>query len=368
VSDPSSDLNRQWENPGCRVFGSRGFLLPALGTVFLILGLFPSAGRAETITLQLAGDIMLAGSAEPTFLSRGYDHPFIAARGLLQEADLNIANLEGPITDGGALAAGKQYTFRMRPEAAETIRRAGFGLVSLANNHILDYGAEGLSDTLAHLGSQGVGFAGAGMSLAEARRPARITVKGVRIAFLAYSLTWPESFYASEATPGTAFGRMEYLEEDIPAAAREADLVIVSFHWGQELSPDPKPYQVHLAHRSVQLGADLVFGHHPHVLQGIEIYRGVPILYSLGNFAFGSYSANVRDGMIARLILKTGSKPAAGRIEIIPLNVFNPEVDVQPRPLSGESARRVIGDLSERSAPFGTAIVMEGDRGAISLQ
>ncbi len=183
------------------------------------------------------------------------------------------------------------------------MKRAGFNVLSMANNHMLDYGADGLLETIHHLDSLGINHSGAGDSLSSARREAIVTCNGSKIAFLSYSLTFPKEFYADKDRAGTAPGFRPTLEEDISRARASADYVVVSFHWGQELAVMPKKYQVTAARLAVDAGADIVIGHHPHVLQGIEHYKNALIFYSLGNFAFGSLSKSCDRSIIVRITL-----------------------------------------------------------------
>lgn len=308
---------------------------------------------------------MLGGSAIKTFEQQGYDHSFVETASYLLEGDINFANLETPITSGGEEYPNKQFTFRMSPKAVPSLVKVGFNLLSLANNHMMDFGPEGLADTLSILHKHGVHFAGAGRNLHEARTPGIVEVKGQKVALLAYSVTLPVGFYAGPMRPGTAFAYQEHLDADIPRIRKLCDFLIVSFHWGKELATFPEDYQVNLAHKVIDLGADLVLGHHPHVIQGIEVYKGRPVLYSLGNFAFSSYSHKVRNGMMARLTVLGNT---IKEIEIIPLNVYNPDVDVQPKILTGQGAETVILKLAEASLPFGTLIGFEEDRGWVDLQ
>jgi poly-gamma-glutamate capsule biosynthesis protein CapA/YwtB (metallophosphatase superfamily) len=319
---------------------------------------------AEGVLINAVGDIMLGASALKTFEDRGYDYAFDETRSLLREGDINFGNLETPITDDGEASPNKQFTFRMSSKAVESLSRVGFNLFSLANNHIMDFGIRGLSDTLGILNRHGINFSGAGENVLVARAPAIVTIRGKKIGLLAYSMTLPTDFYAGIDRPGTAFAYQEYLRVDIPRVRKQCDFLIVSFHWGKELAPFPEKYQIDIAHEVVDLGADLVLGHHPHVFQGIEIYQDHLIFYSLGNFAFSSYSDKVRYGMMARMTLLKGR---ISQVEIVPLNVYNREVDVQPRILTGVEAEVVIDELTDASWPFGTAIGFEDDRGWIDL-
>ncbi|MGE5599443.1 MAG: CapA family protein, partial [Bacteroidota bacterium] len=211
----------------------------------------------------------------------------------------------------------------------------------------------------------GISHAGAGANLAAARRPAVLDVNGLRLAFLAYSLTYPTEFYAGAARAGTAPGYEQYLRADIPAAKNQADLVIVSFHWSAELLNYPKDYQRRLGRLAIDLGASLVVGHHPHVLQGVEVYRGGVIAYSLGNFAFGSYSTKCRDSAI---LLVDMDRRGPATVFLYPVNVNNYEVAFQTRLRKGADAVRVLEDLRRFSAAFGTKIEADGDRGVIAIR
>jgi poly-gamma-glutamate capsule biosynthesis protein CapA/YwtB (metallophosphatase superfamily) len=306
---------------------------------------------------------MIGASAALWVEEFGFAYPFEATAPLLREGDLTVANLEGPLTARGRPEVEKRFTFRVPPASAAVMRRAGIDAVALGNNHVLDQGRVGLEDTLAALREAGIAASGAGMTEREARTPARVVRRGVRIALLSYSNTFPEEFWAKGPSPGTAYGAMDAVEADVRAARRDADMVIVSFHWGAELAPDPKEYQTKLGRLAVDAGADLVLGTHPHTLQGIEWYRGALVFYSLGNFAFGSYSARVKDGLLARMTFRGRIARPDGLVEpvwdpvtLVPLDVFNPEVHFQPQPVGGERARQILADLARMSAALGTRI------------
>lgn len=318
----------------------------------------PFQTYAQQIIINAVGDIMLAGSGTGTFTRKGYDYPFTATRLELKVADINIGNLEAPITRHGLEFTGKKFRFKASPNAAASLKRAGFSILTLANNHMMDFGAYGLDETLRHLDRENIHHAGAGVNLASARKPALVTVRDKKIAFLAYSLTLPEEFYAQADRAGTAPGFAPLYVEDIMKAKAFADYVVVSFHWGAEKSVTPKPYQILAAHRSIDAGADLVIGHHPHVLQGIELYKKGVIFYSLGNFAFGCLSSGSDTSVIARIILDNGIR----EVELIPLNVLNAKVRFQPQVLQGRRGLDVIRHLNVLSRPLGAEIGTDGKR------
>ena len=213
------------------------------------------------------------GAWSRTIKVKGYDYPFGATKAELAKGDINLANLESPVAAGGVEFTGKKFRFRAEPEVAFAIKKAGFNVVTLANNHSMDFGGKALAETMLNLKGVGIAWVGAGVTLAEARKAAIFDVKGKKVAFLGYSLTQPNEFYAASQRAGTVPGYGKFFEADIAAARREADYVIVSFHWGTEGSFQVKPYQRTAAHKAIAAGADVVIGHHPHVLQGVERYR-----------------------------------------------------------------------------------------------
>jgi poly-gamma-glutamate capsule biosynthesis protein CapA/YwtB (metallophosphatase superfamily) len=321
--------------------------------------LTPAPARKAVVTsaeLRIAavGDIMLGGTAAPEMRKYGYDYPFEQTRDILKQAQIVFGNLEGPLTDGGAAGTVKQYVFRSPPDkVAPALARAGFNVVSLANNHTLDYGPEGLEDTRAALDKAGIRHAGAGRNAAEARQPVYMMADGVTVAVLAYSLTFPEEFWAGPDKPGTAFGHERHVRADVATARATADIVVVSFHWGQEGKTELRDYQTQLAHAAIDAGASAVLGHHPHVLQGVERYKHGVILYSLGNFAFGSFSNTATRSAIALLTFRDRQWR---ELKMIPLNVKNAEVVFQPRPLVGRDATGVVEHLQQLSQSLGTTL------------
>jgi len=312
----------------------------------LLLLFIATDSSAEPIVIHAVGDIMLAGSGENIYRKNGYDYPFDATRNTLKQGDLVIGNLETPITSSGVEFKEKKFRFKADPKAALALRNAGFTHLSLANNHILDYGEDGLRQTLAALDTNSIIYSGAGMDLAAARKAEIVAINGVKVAFLSYSLTHPKEFFAGAETAGTAPGYLQFFTADIKQAKKNADCVIVSFHWGEEGLEKPKPYQITTAHKAVDAGADIVIGHHPHVLQGVERYKDGVIFYSLGNFAFGSISKSSDVSMIARITFDGSVK----EVEILPLNVLNSQVRFQPRLLKDAAAKAVAKKIDRLSS------------------
>jgi len=314
----------------------------------------PSKVEASEVRIAAVGDIMLGGTAGPEMQKYGYDYPFERTQSFLKQAQIVFGNLEGPLTEGGATETPKKYVFRSPPDkVAPALARAGFNIVSLANNHSLDYGPQGLEDTRAALEKAGIHGVGAGRNLAEARAPVYMVKDGATVAFLAYSLTFPEEFWAGPDKPGTAFGHEQHVRADVAAARQKADIVVVSFHWGQEGKTELRDYQTQLAHAAIDAGASAVLGHHPHILQAVERYQNGVILYSLGNFAFGSFSNTATRSAMALLTFRDRQW---SELRLLPINVRNAEVVFQPRPLAGRDAAQVVEQLQQMSQERGTAL------------
>lgn len=287
--------------------------------------------------------MLLGGSAAPELARFGYQAPFAPFVTDFAAADVVYVNLEGPVGTRGAPVAGKTYTFLMPPAVIPTLAAAGIDVLHLANNHILDYGIEALEDTLTLAATAGLATCGAGSTLAAARAPAIVTAaSGVRFAFVCYSNTFPEEFYATPNRPGTAFGHAAWVRADVTAAKARADVVVAAFHWGAELMTTPKDYQRDLAAAARAAGATVVLGHHPHVLQPLELHDHGVVAYSLGNFVFGSYSSKVRTSALVRI---RGRGAAVTEVSVLPLNVFNPQVVFRPRVLAADAARSVATAL-----------------------
>lgn len=244
-----------------------------------------AAGREpHPVTVVFGGDVMLDRGPGHA-VANGQD-PFAAFTPFLREADITVCNLECVLARGGK-AEDKPFVFRAHPDCAPWLKRY-FTAVSVANNHSLDFGRGAFLRELELLRQEGVAYFGGGRDRREARRPLLLERHGRRVALLGYNDMIPRSFAAGERRPGIAW----LVEADVLAdvrqirRTRQADLVIPYLHWGEELESGPTPAQRTLARRLIDAGADAVVGSHPHITQTVDIYRGRPIIYSLGNFVF----------------------------------------------------------------------------------
>ena len=284
----------------------------------------PPVGDDE-IELVATGDIMLARTVEERMNQYGPLYPFQAVYPLLQSADIAVGNLETPFTVRGR-PADKRFIFRAHPEHISVLRTAGFDVLSLANNHVLDFPPDSMDDTLAALEDLGIATVGAGRGEAAAHRPAVLEVKGTKVAFLAFAAPrWRNSPEVPTATD-VAWAEPEPVRSAVAQARQEADLIIVILHMGTEYETQANQQQRAVAHAAVEAGAALVIGHHPHVMQDAEVYQGVPIVYSLGNFVFDmDVIERTRDTAILRAVL------ARDGVRSVDLYLARIVGDAQPR-------------------------------------
>ena len=313
----------------------------------------PNKRITPSVSIAAVGDIMIGNHTTYYIQKYGVDYPFDSTREVLSQAHIAFGNLESPFTRTGTKFE-KKFNFKVPPEFAPGLIRAGIDVVTLANNHILDYGIEGLESTLAVLDSIGLAYCGAGLNRDHAQQPAIIERNGFRIGFLGYSLTFPEEFWATRSREGTNYPYN--LKRNIELTDSLADFVVVTFHWGGEGMNYPKEYQKHFARAAIDYGADLVLGHHPHVLQGLEIYKNRLIAYSLGNFSFSSYSRKAYESMILKVYLTYNGLLYA---KIIPVSVDNYEIAFQPRIVRGNRADTVIANLHKYSEPLNSTNIID---------
>jgi poly-gamma-glutamate capsule biosynthesis protein CapA/YwtB (metallophosphatase superfamily)/outer membrane protein assembly factor BamB len=302
----------------------------------------PSASQAldeeGLIELVAVGDILLSRTVEERMEVFGSEYPFEVVANLLREADLAIGNLESPFSLGGD-PLGKRFTFRTHPGHAEALDWAGFDVLSLANNHVLDFGEESLLQTMEALRAAGLAYVGAGASYEEAHRPLVMEVKGQRIAFLAYAASRWKGSYELPTEELVAFADPLTIGQDVARAKEQADLVVVILHLGTEYQAYPDEEQLAVARAAMGAGASLVLGHHPHVVQGSEEYAGGFVAYSLGNFVFDIDMESTREGAILRVLL---GEQGVQRVESIPVRIVD---DVQPQFLKGEGGLLIVERL-----------------------
>jgi len=289
--------------------------------------IFPE--KEKPITLIFVGDIMLDRGVELAVKKYGngdFKFPFLKIADSLREANILFGNLEGPISDKG-VKVGSIYSFRADPESIEGLKFAGFDVLSLANNHIFDYGREAMEDTFLRLEKVGINYIGGGFNENEAYSPTLKEVKGVKIAFLAYTNLGSPYWSAKGDKSGIAWLTEEKLKEGVEKAKENADLVIVSMHFGDEYKLSSNSEQKYFAHLAIDSGANLVIGHHSHIVQEIEKYKNGYIVYSLGNFIFDqNFSEETMKGLMLKVLVKDDKIKEVIPIEIKINRFFQPEI------------------------------------------
>jgi hypothetical protein len=312
--------------------------------------------KNRPIILAFAGDVNLDENCQP---AAQYDkhHGHITAcfsKSLLSQmksADVMMLNNEFSYSLRGTKASNKSFTFRAKPSRAEILKKMNVDLVSLANNHTLDYGQDALLDTFDALENTGIDYVGAGRNLKRAKAAIYKTVNGKKIAYLAASrVVFSTDWYASANRPGM-LGTYDssMLVQSIKEARKKSDYVIVFVHWGVERKASPEEYQRNLAKEYINAGADAVIGSHPHVLQGFEYYHGKPIAYSLGNYWFNG--SHARTGLL-KLYLDTNQTI---RMQILPAMQQNTRTNL----IQGKKGRSSYFDYM-KGISFGVAIDKNG--------
>jgi len=312
-------------------------------------------------SLIVAGDIMLGGRAKRAVTEFGPDYPFDSVLPLLRTAPIVLGNLEGPFAEK-ARKQERNFSYRVEVRLASSLSRAGINVVTLANNHLMDCGRSGVLETLDALSNAKIFALGAGTNERTAHEPVILASSGMRIGLLGYY--WNRRTAATADRPGSAMDSPQAIEADICSLRKNVDRVVVTFHWGVPYEREPSTQDRAKAHFAVDCGADAVVGHHPHIIQPFEIYRGRPIFYSVGNFAFGSGNSRA-EGLLVRLRFEDIKTVA----DVYPLYVKNrdPRVNYQPKVLSGKAAERVLTGLAKVSGDSAAYLKVQNGRGHIEL-
>lgn len=298
-----------------------GYVVQFFGTKYKLLQTDDDSG-----SMIFVGDIMLSRSVGVAIRESGdYNYPFLKIADFLRDADLTFGNLENPVSSRG-VNVGSKYSFRADPRTLEGLKYAGFDVVSIANNHMWDYGRTAFLDTLTHLASAGIDFVGGGRNFAEAHQSVVKDVRGTKVAFLGYT-EFLQSVVAGVNSPGITNWNIEQMKKDIILAKQTSDLVVVSFHWGDEYKTVHNSRQEQFAKAAIDAGADIIIGHHPHVVQEVEQYHGGWIAYSLGNFVFDqNFSAETMHGLALRVTIKNAKVQNVEEIEISISKEYQPQV------------------------------------------
>lgn len=304
----------------------------------------PPIAPEPPLTLFAVGDIMLDRNVETVIRQHGANFLFDGTRELLAGHDIVFGNLEGPLVSRHRQTVTGSFVFSFPSSTAALLKQEGFTVVALANNHGLDHGRQGLAQTQEYLRAAGVRFAGHPKIIAD-EYAAAWAVRGRLVTMLAYNAVWPD------------FSLPQAVSQVKRFASSTDDFTIVSMHWGNEYAPRANTRQTTIAHALIDAGADLIIGHHPHVAQNLELYRGKLIFYSLGNFIFDQYfSPATQEGLALSLqMTETGH-----RVELFPYR----SVRSQPRLLVGDERLEWLAAYAPGS---GETIAPQVRRGVIAL-
>jgi len=363
----------------------RRFIVQSLGAAFAMT--LPKWARGQTDSLEnkppqkfsdfgpglrlvVGGDTTLGYNLQDHFdqqIAAGktkdemWPYYFSGIRSMLDEADIALVNLECPFTERGEKLK-KNFNFRARPELVRVLQEGSVEVVSLANNHINDWGKDGVKDTIETLDDARIAHFGAGHHLKDARRPAVLERNGMKVGFLGYyfqaepDMLEPAEVYATKKRAGVAGCYKDLscirdmVREDVTALVKKVDHVVPYFHWGHEGSYEVRDYQIELAHFCADLGCKAVLGAHPHRLQGIEVYRGVPIFYSLGNFVYGGIK-EPKDTLT--MIACLGLSPLTATAEVVPVQFTRwPDAPFQPFVLEGADHDEALERIASYSSGF----------------
>jgi len=336
---------------------SKGLLDSRISKVVVLQKAAVKTPRKKTISITAAGDVMFDRRVKAATIANKESWPFAQVASYFKATDLTVANLESPLSSTGKATPEKDVVFQGTLLGAKALKQGGIDVVSLANNHALDYGLGSLQQTTELLDKEKIGYAGAGASKQEAFEPAILKVGDLLVGFLSFSDVIPFNSFPSKTAPGIAPARdKKTVSLLIKALSKEVHLVIVTFHWGVEYKDYPTGRQKELAVAAIDAGADLVLGTHPHVTQGIAVYKKRLIFYSLGNFLFDHYKPRTGESILPQIDMNYKGEFSRARIWPVLINDSG-----QPSIAAGSEGQRILSRLKTISGKYAPLLQDEGD-------
>ena len=321
-------------------------------------------GSSEALyDLAVVGDVMTGMRMRHRLNEFGPDYALAWVKPIVERTTVMLGNQEGPFAEGAEQEdTTRNFSYKVDPRSAATLRRGGFQAMTIANNHLMDCGRDGVRETIATLEEHGIEVIGGGLKESEAHRPAIFETRGGRIGLLGYY--WNRRTAARGKLPGSARDLPELVARDIAQLKPQVDHVVVTVHWGIPYEREPLPEDRMKARHFIDCGADAVIGHHPHIIQPLEIYRGRPIFYSVGNFAFGSGNSRAESIMVCLRFDRERIK-----VEVFPLYVQNrdPRLDYQPKVLGGAAAAETLARLASISGADGDQLTLHEFHASLDL-
>ncbi|MFJ1118761.1 CapA family protein [Bacillus thuringiensis] len=284
-----------------------------------------NSDKSVILTMTMVGDVMMGRNIENISAQYGSDYVFRYVLPYFQNSDYVSGNFENAVLLDDKekyIKAEKYIHLATDRKSATAAKNAGFTLLNLANNHMMDFGEKGLIDTLQVFKDERLDYVGAGVNLTDAKNIVYKNLNGIKVASLGFTDAYAKGFIAKKDQAGVLNTNPDVFFEQIRKAKSiqegNADIVIVNVHWGEEYDTEANPRQKSLAKAMVDAGADIIIGHHPHVLQSFEIYKNSIIFYSLGNFVFDQGWTRTKDSALVQYHLKNNG---LAKIEVIPMRI-----------------------------------------------
>ncbi|MBM9502002.1 CapA family protein [Leptospira sp. 201903071] len=324
----------------------------------------------ELLKVLAGGDVMFNWGIRDTIAKHGEIAPVEGLKTLFGEADFRMVNLETPVVASKTEESKKAYVFTAHEKDMESLKFLGVDLVFLGNNHSFDHGSQGMTETLDILKKNHILNIGAGKKIPEVFGPLSLSQKGTDLRIHSVTAIAEPAHYATVSKVGVApFSlpslQASFFERRGRSGATVPPVRIVSLHWGVEYSPFPTVDQRKIAHALIDSGVKIVIGHHPHIPQGIELYRGGVILYSLGNLIFGSRNSYLNHNLIAILHIR---KNVLEMVELVPIFGKFQKEDHKIRPVTGKEAKEFLQEIAVLSGELGTELRVEEERAFLDLR
>ncbi|MBM9577261.1 CapA family protein [Leptospira sp. 201903070] len=324
----------------------------------------------ELLKVLAGGDVMFNWGIRDTIQKHGEIAPVEGLKTLFGEADFRMVNLETPVVASKTEESKKAYIFTAHERDMESLKFLGVDLVFLGNNHSFDHGPKGMVETLSILKKNNILNVGAGKKMPEVFGPLSLSLKGTDLRIHSVTAIAESAHYATAVKAGVApfllpSLQASFFERRATRSNAAPPVRIVSLHWGVEYSPFPTEDQRKIAHALIDSGVKVVIGHHPHIPQGIEVYRGGVILYSLGNLIFGSRNSYLNHNLIAILHIR---KNVLEMVELVPIFGKFQKEDHKIRPVLGKEAREFLQEIAVLSGELGTELRVEEERAFLDLR
>ena len=330
-------------------------------TYKLVIGEKSEEIKTDKVSImRFGGDVMMTSYFKMYIDSQGVDYMWEDVKDLIKSADYSLFNLETSVSLRGSDTKPEGFGFRSEPSTLHGLKNAGIDMVSLANNHVIDYGREALSDTMSSLKEYGIEYIGAGKDKSEASKINYQTINGIKVAFIGTTEILGYKHWIAEDEKSGVFyldkNNLDEINKIIKEAQENSDYVVVVAHWDREYYDFPETETTEMAHTFIDNGANIIIGHHPHVLQGIEYYKDGIIYYSTGNFNFLIKNENASQSALFEI--------GFDKEKIVSSKVYPTKINACKANLLDKNSKNyntIINNLNKRSEQFGTSIDNDGN-------